>query len=523
MAKDSAQRYKDVPLKMVGGTHFGRYNKISVEQTYNMLLSDDALVPFAGYKLKIPIDPNGTGRAIYASTKNNRMLAVIDSTLYVIYPMLNYVAAIGSFATSAGDIFLAENNNRQVLFSDYQYLYYYSYDTNVLTTLTSLKNADPNLGIQSPGYITFQNGRFVVPDMSTNFWYISGANSMTQTTFSSASQFQGELSTKPDTCQACVRFPGKGNLLLVMGNVVTEQWQDIGAQLFPYQRTTYANIDYGCLNPTSIDENEDLVCWVAGNEKSGPFIAFSDGKQIKRISNDGIDFKLANLTDPTNVYGYLFRQDGHLIYVATWPTDGLSYAYDFNTQEFSTLTSEKMGAYIAKDVSYFNGNYYFVSTVDGNIYQMGSNLYTYDYGNGNVYEIPRIRITPPIRMPDQSRFVAGYAGFTIEQGQFNYDDRDTRFILGDQMNDPICTQGNSQYIGGGFNFATNVPRVDLSLSKDGGVNFGSDVSINMRPQGVRQNRLMWWRLGAQNDLTMQFKFYGFDHFTMTEGICGVYN
>ena len=104
-----------------------------------------------------------------------------------------------------------------------------------------------------------------------------------------------------------------------MGNIVTEQWQDIGAQLFPYQRTAYSNIDYGCLNPASIDENEDIACWVAGNEKSGPFIMFTDGNGVKRISNDGIDYQLANLTDPTNVYGYLFRQDGHLIYVATWP------------------------------------------------------------------------------------------------------------------------------------------------------------------------------------------------------------
>lgn len=535
MAKDSAARYKDLPLKMVGGTRFGRYSKISSEQTWNMIISDGWNVPFAGYKNVISIDPKGQGRAIYASTKNNKMFAVINSNVYIISPGLTYTVAIGNLATTAGnDCFIAENNNGIVLFSDFEYLYSYSYATNVLTQLTSTK-----LVISSPGYITFQNGRFIVPDTSTNLWYISGVG---DTTFSATSQFQGALQTKPDTCQAIIRFPGKGNLLLVMGNVVTEQWQDIGAQLFPYQRTPYSNIDYGCLNPASIDENEDIACWVAGNEKSGAFIMFTDGNGVKRISNDGIDFKLANLIDPTNVYGYLFRQDGHLIYVATWPTDGISYAYDFNTQEFSTLSNENLNAYIAKDVVYFNGNYYFVSTIDGNIYQMSSNFYTYDYGNGNVFEIPRIRIPPPIRMPDQSRFITGYMGFTIEQGQFSYDYRDTRSLLSDEQLNPITTQGGQpslvplaypnqnqytqrgaqQYIGNGYNFRTNVPRVDLSLSKDGGRNYSNNVSLNMRPEGKRQNRLMWWRLGASNDLIPQYRFYGLNRFVMTDGIAGVY-
>ena len=367
----------------MGGTKFGRYPKISNEQTYNMIISDGWMVPFAGYKNVITINPKGQGRSIYASTKEDIMLAVINSVLYRISPGLVAVPAIGSLLTSAGSpCFIAENNVGVALISDGDDLYSYTFATNTLSVLTT--------PIIEPGYITFQNGRFVVPDMSTNLWYISGVGN---TTFQIASQFQGALQTKPDTCQACIRFPGRGNLLLVMGNVVTEQWQDVGAQLFPYQRSQSTNIDYGCVNPASIDENENIICWVAANEKSGVFIAFTDGTNIKRISNDGIDFKLANLTDPSNVYGYLFRQDGHLIYVATWPTDNISYAYDFNTNEFSTLSSEQMGAYIAKDVVLFNGKYYFVSIIDGNVYQMDSSIYNYDYGNGNIFEIPRNKDT----------------------------------------------------------------------------------------------------------------------------------
>ena len=168
--------------------------------------------------------------------------------------------------------------------------------------------------------------------------------------------------------------------------------------------------------------------------------------------------------------------------------------------------------------------------VDGNIYQMSSNIYSYSYSNNPLssisnlnYEIPRIRIPPPFYLPDQSRFVVGYSGFTIEQGQFDYDYRDTTFILGTQCSNAIGTQAidPQQAIGGGYNYRRNVPRIDLSLSKDGGINFGSDVSILMRPQGIRQNRVMWRRLGQSNYLMQQYKFYGFGRFVITDGIFGV--
>ena len=38
-----------IPLDLVGGNKFGRYKKVSVEQTFNMMVSDDALVDYAGY------------------------------------------------------------------------------------------------------------------------------------------------------------------------------------------------------------------------------------------------------------------------------------------------------------------------------------------------------------------------------------------------------------------------------------------------------------------------------------------
>lgn len=485
--KPGSQKYKDLPLDITGSTTFGRYAKMSSAQSFNIITSDDWMIPFAGYKNVVPLSATAQGRGIYASQKLNYMFAVIDNTIYRFDSALNY-SIVGTLATYSGDVFIAENNAGQVAFSDG--LHIYIYDNATSTTAQAV------IGF-TPGYITFQNGRFISPSASTNQWRLSDTNN--GFSWPPTAAYVGSIQTKPDRASACVRFPGRGNLLLVFGENVAEQWYDVGAQLFPYQRSQSTNIDYGCLNPATIAQNENIVCWLAANEKSGPVIMYTNGGDIKKISTDGIDYKLATLTAPSDCYGFMFRQDGHLFYVLTWITDNLSYAYDFNTDKFYTLTDENGDAFIVRRVAFFNDQYYFVSIRDGNLYQLGSQFTTYDYGLNTfgepvIHAIPRRRICSSIALPDQSRFVAGYTGFTIEQGQFDFDP----------------------------NSLNNRPRIDLSLSKDGGVNFGNRYSIYMRPPGIRQNRLMWWRLGAANDLVQMFDFWGFQRFVARDGITGIY-
>jgi len=67
----------------------------------------------------------------------------------------------------------------------------------------------------------------------------------------------------------------------------------------------------------------------------------------------------------------------------------------------------------------------------------------------------------------------------------------------------------------GFLYST--PRVDLSISIDGGATFGNEWSYNLNPLAHRKNRLMWWQIGAVNDLVCQFKFWGFGRFVAFDG------
>ena len=511
--KPSDDQYKEIPISIVGGNKFGRYDKMSSEQTFNMIVSDGWLVPFAGYKNVLSIQEQGQGRGIYSSAKNNTMYAVINNNVYKIDTSLSPLK-IGQLTTYSGTVYISENNANEIIFSDSDKLYVY----NPVTS--SFGTANNNF---FPGYITFQDGRFISPGRrndQTNLWELSNFND--GLIWPSDAATEAFLQTKPDNTVAAIRFPGKGNLLLVFGETVTEMWIDAGTSPFPYQRSGSQNFDFGCLSAATIAIMDNLVCWLGANEASGPVIMFSTGGDIERISTDGIDFKLSQLTQPENSYGMLFNQDGHIIYIITFPADNISYAYDFNTKMFFTLTDEHQNYFIAKRVVFFNNTYYFVSFNDANLYEFSTKYIDYNYGNGKIFEIPRVRICPSVRLSDQSRFIAGYSGFTIEQGQIPFNDRDTLFNLTTEDFNPLVIESGSIFIGGGFNYNTSPPFVELTLSKDGGVNFGSASRKYLNPVGKRQNRLLWWRLGQANDLVEQFRFYGFGRFVCTDGVTGVH-
>ena len=479
------QKYTDLPLSIIGSTKFGRYPFMSSEQTYNMIMSDNYSVPFAGFKRVVEVNTSGSGRGIYSSTRLGKMFGVIDNGIYTFDASLT-PRLVGNTTTVQGDVFISENNNTsnggEVAFSDGVNLYIYLENTNSVNTLTNAA-----LGF-TPGYLTYQNGRFVSPDLASNQWRLSDPNqSSTIGNWPSDAQHVGLIQTKPTKAVACIRFPSRGNLLLVFGNTVAEHWYDVGLQLFPYQRATATNLDYGCLNPATIAELEGTVAWLGINEKSGPTIMYSNGGDINHLSTDGIDFKLATLINPANSYGFMFKQDGHLFYVITFVSDNLTYAYDFNNKAFYTLSDEHLDYFPAKRVAFFNDQYYFVSIDDGNLYQLGTQFTNYDYGDGHVQEIPRIRICPEIRQDDQSYFISGYMGFKIESG-----------------------------------ITSLTQRVDFRLSKNSGVSFGNVQSITLPATGHYQNRLMYWNQGMSNTMTPQFRFYGFDRFIACDGIAGVY-
>jgi hypothetical protein len=556
------QNFREFPLNIVGSSTFGRYPKISEEKTYNMFMSDNFMVPYAGYIIGIPASNFGgnvQGRGIFFSTKFNALVVVMGNTVFLVnltysqqQQKVTFFQAIpiGKLQTSTGVVYITENNKPQIGISDSTA--FYVYDLSLSPTFQTVPLSFV------PGYVTFHDTYFIMPARGTNNWRLSGNNEGTSWP---TDQFSvGALQSKPDNVQAVVRFPSKGNMIFVMGSTVTEAWFDTGAQLFPYQRNNQFNIDYGCLQPATVAYMDELVVWLAQNEKSGPIILASDGGMPKKITTDGIDYLFSTLQNPQDSQAFLYRQDGHLFYHINFYSDNLSLFYDFNTDKFYHAGDQNLNYFIASEVAFINNQYYFVSKNTGNLYAFDTAFYTYQdtdsLGNVTNNEIPRIRICKNIRTPQQDYSVINDVGFTIESGETNYQQQNLgEIILITQAGNPLITQGDflglvtqddmplitqdgkflvsqqeaqgseailiaQQKANTGFS-NLSLPHVDLSISIDGGATFGNEWAYYLPPIGYRKNRLMWWQCGIANDFVAQFKFWGMGRFVATDGVANI--
>lgn len=559
------QNFKQVPINIVDSSKFGRYPKINSEHTFNMFCSDNGLVPYSGYNIAIlasKLRNSKQGRGIFTSIKSNRMLVVVDNNVFLVQIILNQFGNpqynsnpvfIGNLNTFTGPVFFAENNKPQIAISDTVNIYIY--DPQISATLIKANTPD-----FQPGYITFHDTYFLCAALSnsfysppaTNTWRLSAQND--GTTWLSNSQSIGLLQTKPDNIQAVVRVPGRGNMIFVIGEIVTEAWFDTGAQLFPYQRNNQMNFDYGCLSPATVACMDEMVCWLAANEKSGPIIVYSDGGPLQKITTDGIDYVFSQFTNPEDSQGFLYRQDGHLFYHINFYTDNRSFFYDFNTKKIYEATDQNLNYFIAAEVAFFNNQYYFVSRNTGNIYAFDTIYTVYQdtdsLGNVTNNEIPRIRTCANIRLPSQESFIMNDIGFTIETGETNYQkqfggdlylitqdgfeiatqgsavffvsqDLSPKFIISQDGNDLIFQQTDATdfnvLIAQNPAVIQSTPRVDFSMSYDGGATFSNDFPYVLNPIGQRRNKLVWWQGGWGNDCVPQFKFWGMGRFVALDG------
>jgi hypothetical protein len=515
-----------VPVNVVGSSKFGLYPKISDERTYNMFISDDFLVNYSGFQKVSEVKTGAKGRGLFHSIRGNFALGVIGSGVYKFNENMS-PQFIKNIDTSSGEVSIDENLNRQICIVDGQNAYIYNYD-NASFTKQSLSF--------SPGYVAYHNSFFLLSstfsDTNPQSWYAARYDSATTITIASADTFT--LQTKPDSALAIKRLPGKGNNVIVFGSSVAEVWSNVGGAE-NYRRISSFNIDGGAVSINTIAASEDVVCWLGKNENNSPSLMVTDGSQTKRISTDGIDGLMQNISRPDQSTAFFYRQDGHLFYQITFfnDADNLSLIYDFNTSQFFHVTDEDLNFHPARQVIYFNEKSFFISLNDGFVYQMGSQFVTYNYNlnaNDSGDIIPRIRICNTVRMENSDRFRIGKFTFWLEQGVNDFyvlnanDVSCVGLIVTEDVGDQIVTESGIAMIDeSGYCIENaNRPRVDMSFSKNGNQSFSNIVSNYMNPEGKYRNQINWHRMGSANEFTIQLRFWGMQRIVAKNGLVEVY-
>lgn len=558
-------RIQEIPLKMVGSSTFGRYPKINKEQTWNMIISDDALVDYAGFKAQLDTNTNGKGRGEFTSVRANRTYCCIGNGIYSV-DSSNNLTRIATIQTSSGDVFFAENEKKDIAICDKLNIYIYNYGNNTFVI------AEESNGVPldfRPGYVSYQNGSFVSVALSTNDsdaaqWRLGSLSNANY--FPSDSDSIGPFQTKGDMPLAAFPIPGGGNVLIVIGSTSAEIWYNVAnSALFRYQRSTNSSFDYGMLNSSTLDFGDTFAIWIGRNEKSSPVVMISEGGNPKSISTDGIDYKLATLKNPSKCFGFLWQQDGHWIYQFAFydPQDNISFIYDLKTKKFFNVSDENLNFHPIKKIARLGTSYFGISFNDEKIYNVGSQYTTYDYGDFEK-EIPRIRIPEFIRKPNSESGIVRYLSFPIEMGishRYNsvyrvvvqnggegYTEATVRFIQDSGFNakatativDGVITA--IEIVNPGQNYLdtpiiiidgdgegaeaiavlNNIsPRADLSISNDGAVTFSNSVGMFLNPLAKRKNKFIYYQLGWTNEFVPQIRFWSFDRFVVKDGVVGM--
>lgn len=521
---------EEVPVNVVGSSIFGRYPKISLEETWNMFISDGWLVNYAGFRKRVQFSPGGEGRGYFVSIRGGFTIAVVSSSVYRLNTNLAPIF-LGNLETSFGEVYIDENLARQICIVDGQNAWIYNYEANLFTkqTLTFLTPGDI-----IPGYVSYHNSFFLIASnpVSDNpqQWY--AFQRATDDTISLNTSFP--IQTKPDFALAVKRLPGRGNNVLVLGSTVGEVWTQIGGAE-NYRRVQSFNIDNGVVAVSTIAANDEFVCWLSKNEANQPCIRVTDGSSSSRISTDGIDQLLETIQFPAQSTAFFYRQGGHLFYQISFynPVDNLTLIHDFTTKMFFHVSDEHQNFHPARQVVLFNEKTYFISLTDGSIFEMGTDLITYNYSlepNTVGDEIPRIRICKTIRKTNADRFRVGQFTFTLEQGVNDYYNVDPDVLI---CNGLLITESGSEFIvtesgdsilaeDGYCAIEANRPRVDMSFSKNGNQSFSNIVSRNMNAAGHYRNQMRWWKMGQANEFTVQLRFWGFQRFVAYDGVAEIY-
>lgn len=526
-------RANEVPVKIVGSSIFGRHPIISDERTWNMFISDDWLINFAGYTQAVEILPVGNeGRGLFHSVRGNFMLAVISSNIYRIDANLGWTFLL-SIGTDTGEVFMDENLSSQIVIVDGSATaYIYNYSDGVDAVAPVNYTGTPQSFI--PNYVTYQNTYFIFGNGLTTHagsqWYIfeSGYdNSGTPTTAYDLHFVQLlTLQTKPDFAKAAVRIPSHGNNLLVLGSTVAEIWTNV-AGLQVYQRQSSINIDYGVASVSTIAANDDMIAWLGINEKSSPAIMLMTGGRAERLSTDGIDYLLSLVRHPAQSTAMFYRQDGHVFYILTFyhEEDNFSIMYDFTTQKFFDLTDWDFTYHPARQMAYFNNSIYFASLKQGSIMRISSDLTSISTDIQNDYEIPRIRKCDTYRLPGSDRFIVNQFSFTIENGvepNVNFQFECDGYILGESSGLIMYSEDDLPLLVEGGSCQIYRPRIDVTFSKNGGETYSNVVPYYMHATGQYKNQPRFNKLGEANQFTIQMRFWGFGAVVIANGKLEVY-
>ena len=293
----------------------------------------------------------------------------------------------------------------------------------------------------------------------------------------------------------------------LMGEASSEVWTDVGAVPFPFQRIPGTSTQQGIVAQFSLVRLGNSFAYVSRNSRGQGQIMQMEGYVPKRISTHAVEATLANQYI-SDAISWTYQLEGHEIYVTSFPSLNLTWAYDSTTEMWHKWL------YTADDGSYqrHRGN---CSAVFQGLVMVG------DYENGKIYSldkqnytdngqnIRRLRRAPHLVSDFQRQYFdelqiqfqpgVGTTGLSTSNGDIyvglNYVIYpDATFLIG-----PLQSFVIGQQVSVTTNITTTLPQAMLRWSNDGGSTWSREYWVSIGQLGKYRNRAIWRRLGTARD------------------------
>jgi len=266
---------------------------------------------------------------------------------------------------------------------------------------------DPDFLSTVSGTVLNERGIFARRD--TNEFFLSEVGDFTSY---NAASF-GSAEQNPDDMVGAI---AKGSSAWMIGKRTVETWQTITNTTLPLRAIQGATKLRGMSATQSLADAGERFAWFADDNTIRSIDAGSNGmSKISdldlelRVRGDGTtDFPGFAVTE--DAFGFFIDGPVHKIYYLTFPTEGLTWGYDFATGQVHQRKSEGFDYWRIGAAALFNNKLYGLDVIDGFIYELDQNAKD---EAGTLMK--RVITTPSISAPQD--WTLPYVELDMEVGQ----------------------------------------------------------------------------------------------------------
>lgn len=371
-----------------------------------------------------------------------------------------------------------------------------SSETMYAHQFTVLPNTDG--AFTGGGVVEVNDNYFIYTRPNTQQFAVSDLLSPITQGLSYASKF-----TSPDNLVSLIANNGQ---LYLLGEKSSEVWNDQGTTPVAYQRIPGSSTQQGIIAPFSVARLGNSFAYVSQNIRGLNQVVLMNGYVPQRISTHAVENSLLDQYTEDAI-AYTYQLEGHEVYVVSFPTIDITWAYDFTTQLWHKWlwvdSYDKYHRHRSNCAAVFQGYVVVGDWENGNLYQLDQNNYT-----DNNLQIRRLRRAPHITSDLQRQYFdelqlqfqpgVGIQGFSRDRniylGDPYYISATGALIIGYQDVDVIGNAGQIQVRDVLYN-----PKAMLRWSNDGGSTWSKEYWQDIGQQGKYKHRAIWRRLGMSRD------------------------